>query len=208
MSLDTQTKLAIYRHFAEAGQRPSLQVVAERVRADVSSVREAYVRLRAQRVLVLEPDGVSIRMAPPFSGVPPQHVVIVNETNYFANCAWDSFGIPATLHRPGQVRSRCEQSGEPLSLEIGLEGPQPCSWLFHCLVLAVKWWDDIVTTCFSSGRKNGFGSGAPRTVIPCGRSSRWTNYGRSRRPGIRHAYKTTRGVLSPMRCVPFSRNSA
>lgn len=53
MSLDTRTKLAIYRHFAETGQRPSLQVVAERVRADVSSVREAYVRLRAQRVLVL-----------------------------------------------------------------------------------------------------------------------------------------------------------
>ena len=95
MSLDTQTKLAIYRHFAETGQRPSLQVVAERVRTDVSSVREAYVRLRAQRVLVLEPDGVSIRMAPPFSGVPTQHVVIVDNTKYFANCAWDSFGIPA-----------------------------------------------------------------------------------------------------------------
>jgi hypothetical protein len=70
MSFDTQTKLAMYRHFAETGQRPSLQVVAERVRVDVSSVREAYVRLCAQRVLVLEPDGVSIRMAPPFSGVP------------------------------------------------------------------------------------------------------------------------------------------
>jgi Alkylmercury lyase len=139
MSLDTQTKLAIYRQFAEIGQRPSLEAVAERIRADVSSVREADVRLRTQRVLVLEPDEVSIRMAPPFSGVPTQHVVIVDETNYFANCAWDSFGIPATLHRPGRVHSRCEQSGEPLSLEIGLEGPPPCSWLFHCLVPAAKW---------------------------------------------------------------------
>src|SRR5215470_4308288 len=95
MSLDTQTKLAIYRHFAETGQRLSLQVVAERVRADVSSVSQAYARLRGQRVLVLEPDGTSIRIAPPFSGVPTQHVVIVDETKYFANCAWDSFGIPA-----------------------------------------------------------------------------------------------------------------
>jgi hypothetical protein len=85
MSFDTQTKLAIYRHFAETGQRPSLQVVAERVRADVSSLRDAYVRLHALRVLVLESDGVSIRMAPPFSGVPTQHVVIVDETKYFAN---------------------------------------------------------------------------------------------------------------------------
>jgi hypothetical protein len=146
MSLDTQTKLTIYRHFAETGQRPALEVVAERVGSDDSSVREAYLRLRAQRVLVLEPDGVSIRMAPPFSGVPTQHVVIVDETRYFANCAWDSFGILAALHRAGQVHSRCEQSGEPLSLEIGSEGPPPCSWLFHCLVPAAKWWDDIVFT--------------------------------------------------------------
>jgi hypothetical protein len=146
MSLDTQTKLAIYRHFAETGQGPSLQVVGDRVGADLSSVRETYLRLRGQRVLVLEPDGISIRMAPPFSGVRTQHVVIVGETKYFANCAWDSFGIPAALHRPGQVHSRCEQSGELLDLQIGLEGPSPCSWLFHCLVPAAKWWDDIVFT--------------------------------------------------------------
>jgi len=146
MSLDTTTKLAIYRHFAETGQRPSLEVVAERVGADVSSVREAYLRLRAQRVLVLEADGTSIRMAPPFSGVPTPHVVIVDETKYFANCAWDSFGIPAALHRLGRVHSRCEQSAEPLNLEIGLEGPLPSSWFFHCLVPAAKWWADIVFT--------------------------------------------------------------
>lgn len=63
-------------------------------------------------------------------------------------------------------------------------------------------------TCFSSGRKNEFVSGAPRMVIRCGRSSRWTICGRSRRPGIRRAYKRTRAVRSRMRCVPFSPASA
>src|SRR5262249_16442714 len=146
MSFDIQTKLAVYRHFAQTGERRSLQDVADRVSSDVSSVREAYVRLRAQRVLVLEPDGVSIRMAPPFSGVPTQHVVIVDETNYFANCAWDSFGIPAALHRPGHVHSPCAQSGEPLNLDIGLDRPPARRCLFHCLVPSAKWWDDIVFT--------------------------------------------------------------
>jgi hypothetical protein len=146
MSLDTQTKLAIYQHFAKTGHAPSLETVAECVGTDVSSVRDEYLRLREERVLVLEPDGKFIRMAPPFSGVPTQHVVFVDDTNYFANCAWDSFGTPAALHRPGQVHSRCEQSGEPLSLAISLEGPSPSSWLFHCLVPAARWWDDIVFT--------------------------------------------------------------
>jgi hypothetical protein len=62
-------------------------------------------------------------------------------------------------------------------------------------------------TCSSSGRKNGFVSGAPRMIIPCGRLSRWISYGRSPRAGIRRAYKRTRGVRSPMRCAPFSRTS-
>ncbi len=27
-----------------------------------------------------------------------------------------------------------------------LVGPEPSSWLFHCLVPAAKWWDDLVFT--------------------------------------------------------------
>jgi hypothetical protein len=146
MDFDTQTKLAIYRHFAETGRRPSLATVAEQVGSDIRNVRDAYTRLRAQRVLVLEPDGESIRMAPPFSGVPTQHRVLVGGKEYFANCAWDAFGVPAALQQPGEVNSRCEQSLEPLRLNIGIDGPPPSSWLFHCLVPAAKWWDDIVFT--------------------------------------------------------------
>jgi hypothetical protein len=146
MDLDTRIKLAIYRHFAETGHRPSPADVARLAGSDVGSVLNAYPRLRAQRVLVLEADGSSIRMASPFSGVPTQHVVIVGGKQYFANCAWDALGVPAALHRPGKVHSRCEQSGEPLHLEVGLEGPEPSTWLFHCLVPAAKWWDDIVFT--------------------------------------------------------------
>lgn len=146
MDFDTQIKLAVYRHFAETGQRPSPKIVAERVGSDVGSVLDAYLRLRAQRVLALEEDGSTIRMAPPFSGVPTQHVVIVDGKQYFANCAWDALGIPAALHQPGMIYSRCEQSGWPLRLSVSRDGPEPSNWLFHCLVPAAKWWDDIVFT--------------------------------------------------------------
>ncbi len=146
MQLDTQVKLAVYRSFAETGSRPSPEQVAGRVGSDVESVIDAYGRLRAQRLLVLEPDGSSIRMAPPFSGVPTQHVVDAGGMLYFANCAWDALGVPAALRRPGTIRSRCERSHEPLRLEVSLAGPEPSDWLFHCLVPAASWWDDIVFT--------------------------------------------------------------
>jgi Alkylmercury lyase len=146
MEFDIQVKLAVYGHFAETGRRPSPKEVAGRVGSDVPSVLDAYQRLYAQRLLVLEADGSSIRMAPPCLGIPTQHVVEAGGIQYFANCAWDALGVPAALRKPGSVHSRCEQSGEPFHLKVSLQGPEPSDWLFHCLVPAAKWWNDIVFT--------------------------------------------------------------
>lgn len=144
MELDLATKLAIYSHFAAEGRRPTVADVAARVGATPPEVREAFARLRAQRVLVLEADGESIRMAPPFSGVPTQHRVTSAGVSYFANCAWDALGIPAALHADGRVESECACCGEPLELEVregrlvrGAELP------VHFVVPARRWWDDI-----------------------------------------------------------------
>jgi hypothetical protein len=146
MDFDVRVKLAIYSHFAETGRAPSPSDVVSRVGSDIESVLDSYQRLRAQRLLVLEEDGSSIRMAPPFSGVPTQHIVEAEGIQYFANCAWDALGIPAALQKPATVHSRCEQSAEPFHLQVALKGPEPSDWLFYCLVPAAKWWDDIVFT--------------------------------------------------------------
>ncbi len=146
MDFPTTVKLGIYRLTAEFGLPPSQVEVAEWVGATVAEVREAYAQLAASRLLVLNPDGVTIRMAPPFSGVPTQHRVTVTGTRYYANCAWDAFGIPAALHLPGVVESECAESKVPFRIELGLSGPAPSTWLFHCLVPAARWWSDIVFT--------------------------------------------------------------
>jgi hypothetical protein len=142
----TSVKLAIYRLTAERGRPPAQPEVAATVGAPVPQVQDAYVALAKNRVLVLDPDGLTIRMAPPFSGIPTQHRVTVRGVEYYANCAWDALGIPAALRQPGLVRSECAQSREPLRLEIGPTGPAPSNWLFHCLVPAARWWEDIVFT--------------------------------------------------------------
>ena len=146
MDFDTRVKLSIYHHFAETGRRPELAEICNRVGTDPEAAAEAYQRLAALRVLVLEADGTSVRMASPFSGVPTQHVVESNGIEYFANCAWDALGVVAALQRRGTVHSRCEQSREPLDLEVDSDGPSHSEWLFHCLVPAARWWDDIVFT--------------------------------------------------------------
>jgi len=146
VDFDIDVKLAVYRHFARTGTGPTADDVAAVVASDRDAVLEAYGRLRALRVLVLEADGATIRMAPPFSGVPTQHRVEAGGVGYWANCAWDAFGVIAALGSAGTIHSRCEQSREPLRLDVGPEGPAPCDWLFHCEVPAAHWWDDITFT--------------------------------------------------------------
>jgi hypothetical protein len=146
MEFDTQVKLAIYRHFAAHAARPRLADIAAAVEAPPAAVRDAYQSLARNRVLVLEADGETIRMAPPFSGVPTQHQVQIGPRRYFANCAWDALGIPAALHAAADVYSRCEQSGEPLHIRVreGRPRPEPC--VIHFAVPAAHWWADIVYT--------------------------------------------------------------
>jgi hypothetical protein len=146
MEFDTQVKLAVYRHFSETGRAPGPEVVAARVGARVPDIVRSYQLLQDLRVLVLGEDGISIRMAPPFSGVVTQHAVESNGVIYHANCAWDALGIPAALQQKGIIRSACAQSGERLTLNVGESGPEASDWLFHCLVPAAHWWDDIVFT--------------------------------------------------------------
>ena len=146
MDLDTGVKLAVYRHFAETGLGPSIEAIAKAVQADAARVREAYALLRAQRVLVLDADGEAIRMAPPFSGVATQHIIEVDGVRYYANCAWDAFGVAAALQKSATVSSRCAQSGEELRIGVTHEGPEPRDWVFHSLVPAARWWDNIVFT--------------------------------------------------------------
>ena len=143
---DTGIKLAIYRFFAEHARRPTTTEIAGTLGLTRERTRDAFTRLRASRVLYLEKDGETIRMAPPFSGVPTQHVATVRGRDYYANCAWDVIGIPHALKSAGDVHSRCEQSGTPLELHVTLDAPPPSDWIFHCLVPASKWWDDLVFT--------------------------------------------------------------
>lgn len=144
---DVAVKLCIYGTVADSARLPTADEIASHMGFPASDIEAAFARLQAQRLLFIEPATAGrIRMAPPFSGVPTQHRVEASGKSYFANCAWDALGIPAALHVPAVVHSRCGQSGEPLRLEVGLDGPAPSDWRFHCLVPAAHWWRDLVFT--------------------------------------------------------------
>lgn len=143
---DLKLRLAVYEHFVDQGSSPTLEQMARIMSSGEQEIRDGYRRLHAQHMLVPDPGFESIRMALPFSGIPTQHRATVTGKTYFANCAWDSFGIVSALGGFGEVDSRCEQTHEPLRLNLTPSGPEASDWLFHSVVPAAKWWDDIVFT--------------------------------------------------------------
>ena len=55
----------------------------------------------------------------------------------------DAFGVCAALHVDGRVETMCRDCGEVLAIDVRDQRPDDPSLLFHCLVPAAQWWDDI-----------------------------------------------------------------
>ena len=135
-----------YRMFVEAGRAPTASAVAAAIGATVDDVLQGWARLHDAHALVLQADGREIRMANPFSAVPTAHRVLADGRWWYANCAWDAFGVCAALHADGIIESSCADCGDPIRITVQDMQPDDPTLLFHCLVPARRWWDDIVFT--------------------------------------------------------------
>ena len=146
MTDDVALRNATYRLVVALGRVPSAAEVASEVGAPPADVLGGWRRLHAGHALVLDASGEHIRMANPFSGVPTAHRVRADGRWWFANCAWDAFGICAALHVDGRIETSCADCAEPIVVEVRDGRPDDDSLLFHCLVPARQWWDDIAFT--------------------------------------------------------------
>jgi hypothetical protein len=143
---DVALRNATYRLLVRLGRVPDAGEVAVHTDRTAADVRAGWARLHRAHALVLDEGGGAIRMANPFSGVATPHRVLADGRWWYANCAWDAFGICAALHVDGRIESSCPDCGGPI--DVGVRGGEPdrTDLLFHCLVPARAWWDDIVFT--------------------------------------------------------------
>jgi hypothetical protein len=143
---DLRLRNETYRMFVRLGRAPTPDEVADAIGAAKDAVLEGWRRLHDVHAVVLDDDGTSIRMANPFSGVPTPFRVHADGRDWFANCPWDAFGICAALHVDGRIETTCADCGDPLTVEVRDMQPDDPSLLFHSLMPARRWWDDIAFT--------------------------------------------------------------
>jgi hypothetical protein len=143
---DLRVRAVTYSLFVELGRAPGADEVAGPGDLSADDVVAAWRRLHDAHALVLNPATAEIRMANPFSAVPTAYRVLADERWWYANCAWDAFGVCAALHSDGRIEASCPDCGEPLRVKVTRGEPDDETLLFHCLVPASRWWDDIVFT--------------------------------------------------------------
>jgi alkylmercury lyase-like protein len=143
---DLELRNVTYRLFVEHGGAPTADAVARALDVDVESVRLGWQRLHDEHALVLDEARSGIRMANPFSAVSTPHRVEAAGRSWYANCAWDAFGILAALDVDGRIETTCPDCATPLVVEVRDGRPDDESLVFHSLVDAGHWWDDIVFT--------------------------------------------------------------
>ena len=143
---DRTIRNATYRRFVELGRAPSVEELAVALDAQRNDVAEGWRRLHDAHALVLHDGRDELRMANPFSAVPTAYRVHAAGRWWYGNCAWDALGICAALHTSGRIRASCPDCGDDIDLVIADGAASDESLLFHCLVPATSWWDDIVFT--------------------------------------------------------------
>jgi len=140
--LDLRVRHAVYRTLAEGGT-PLSATIASRLHIPIEDVRGACGRLHDARALVLDPHSHEVWMALPFSATPTPFRVESGDRAWFANCAWDMFGIPVLMRCDARAITTCEDCAAPIVYRI--EGGQLLDphGVVHFAVPAAQWWNDI-----------------------------------------------------------------
>jgi hypothetical protein len=139
---DIELRNATYRRFVELGRAPAVAEMAAATQRPESDVRAGWRRLHDAHALVLDGAG-EIRMANPFSALPTPFRVEAAGKHWYANCAWDAFGIGAALHVDSHIDTECADCHEPIRLVVRDGRPDDTDLVFHVLVPAISWWQDI-----------------------------------------------------------------
>ncbi len=142
-----EVRAFVYAWFAKNASAPDLQDIAQNFDISSQQAGDLLTTLHDRHALFLEPGTKSIRMASPFSAIPTAHKTTIQGKSYWANCAWDSLGIPAALHAPDAgIDSICTATGDPIRLEVEAGRVTDTGAVVHFLLPFRRWYEDIIHT--------------------------------------------------------------
>src|SRR5215212_1945654 len=109
-------RVFIYDVLADTGHTPSSSEIGIHFSISAAAARDAMRRLGIGKTLIPDPKTGEIWMAGPFSAHPSTYWVSSGRKSWWANCAWDMFGIAAMIREKVDIEAACTDCGEPMHL--------------------------------------------------------------------------------------------
>ncbi len=140
-------RLFIYQFLVENDRPPTMAESAAKFGLCVADIRKSFHWLHRNHQIVLEPGTESVRIAVPLSAVPTAYRVEIDGKLHYANCAWDSLGIPAMLHRDATIEAHIDDASVPVRYAIengSLVAPPGLA--IHFPMPIPQWLDNLADT--------------------------------------------------------------
>ncbi len=142
-SLLRKTRLYIYEQMVARSAAPPADETARALSCSAAEAEAAYRALAALHMIVLRPDTTTIWMAMPFSNAQTAYTVIAGGRAYYANCAWDAFGVAALLGVDAHIFTTCADCGGALERKVASGALTERRGIVHFALPARRWWDDV-----------------------------------------------------------------
>jgi alkylmercury lyase-like protein len=147
-ALDMDVRVAIANAIRQRGAIPSIAEVARDLGRDLPVVDASFARLIERHVFTPSKSSHEIYAFHPFCVGPTEFRVQADKREWLAICGWDALGIAPALRTTGTVDASCDDCGEPIHIDVGLEGraTAPSDVVLLVGVPARDFWKDIYFT--------------------------------------------------------------
>ena len=141
---DDALRIFIYDRFVASGTAPTSADIAAYFGIDTAAAKQRLAALKFGKTVLVSPSSGEIWMAGPFCATKSAYALSDGTTTWYANCAWDMFGVALIVGKPLIAEAQCADCRERIAVECDpAHPPVECQALVHFLVPAKHWYEDI-----------------------------------------------------------------
>ena len=144
MSIDpVALRVFVYDELLARGVPPSSASIGAHFGVSQDEARQALATLKIGKTILVHPATGEIWMAGPFAATETPYRVVGERRTWWANCAWDMFGVAMIANESVNIASRCTDCGERMTIQCDPSAAPTFDAVVHFLVPARHWYDDI-----------------------------------------------------------------
>lgn len=136
-------RIFVYDELLDRGAPPSISDIAGHFSVTPNDARRALAELRIGKTILAHPETGEVWMAGPFAAAETPYRVTSGGRQWWANCAWDMFGVAMIAAAMVRVDTRCTDCGEAITLSCDPAAPPNGEGVVHFLLPARRWYEDI-----------------------------------------------------------------